>query len=96
MVRAVEEPLSADVLHALAHPLRLAALVTLEARERTPAELAEALGVTEPVLMSHLHLLDAAGLVATAPGTRVVRVRAGGWSDIARRLQRLQDDSEAP
>jgi DNA-binding transcriptional ArsR family regulator len=94
MVRAVDEPLSADVLHALAHPVRLAALTALEERERPPAELAAALGVPEPVLMSHLHVLDAAGLVTTSSETRHVRVRSTGWADVARRLQQLQDDSE--
>jgi DNA-binding transcriptional ArsR family regulator len=89
----VDEPLSAEVLHALAHPIRLAALLALEQRERTSAELAATLAITEPELMSHLHLLDAAGLIATTSETRRLRVRSSGWTDVARRLQQLQDDS---
>jgi len=88
---AVDERLSTDVLHALAHPVRLSALLALEERERTPAQLAAALGVREPVLMSHLHLLDAAGLIATVPDSGRLRVRSTGWAAVAQRLQELQD-----
>jgi DNA-binding transcriptional ArsR family regulator len=90
----VDEPLSAEALHALAHPLRLAALVALEERERDPAQLAAALDVPEPELMEHLHVLDAAGLVAIASDTGVVRARSRGWAAVAARLARLQEDSE--
>jgi len=91
--RAVDERLSTDVLHALAHPVRLSALLALEERERTPAQLAAALGIREPVLMSHLHLLDAAGLIATVPETGLLRARSTGWADVARGLQQMQDAS---
>lgn len=92
MVRAVDEPLSTEVLHALAHPVRLAMLRALEDRDLTPTALATALGVPEPELMAHLHLLDAAGLTTTTP-THHIHVRSGGWTAVARRLQQLQDDS---
>jgi DNA-binding transcriptional ArsR family regulator len=92
-VAPVDEPLSPEVLHALAHPLRVAALVALEERERHPAELAAVLGITEPELMHHLHLLDSAHLVTTSRETRALRVRTRGWAAIAVRLQRLQEDS---
>jgi DNA-binding transcriptional ArsR family regulator len=90
----VDEPLPAEVLHALAHPLRLAALVALEAEERDPGALASALGVAEPELMEHLHVLDAAGLIAIAHDPDVVRVRAPGWGAIAARLAQLQEGSK--
>lgn len=91
--RAVDEPLSAAALYALAHPLRLSALLALEGRPRTPTELATTLGLSEPELMSHLHLLDAAGLTTTSPETRLLHVTSSGWTDVARRLQQLQDAS---
>jgi DNA-binding transcriptional ArsR family regulator len=91
--RAVDERLSTDVLHALAHPVRLSALLALEERERTPAQLAATLGVREPVLMSHLHLLDAAGLIEPVSHSGRLRARSTGWADVARRLQQMQDAS---
>jgi len=90
----VDEPLSAEVLHALAHPLRLAALVALEAGKREPADLAAALGVAEPELMEHLHVLDAAGLVTIDYDTGAVAARSPGWAAIAQRLAALQRDSK--
>lgn len=89
----MDEPVSADVLTAVAHPLRLAALSALEAGDRTPGDLAAALGVREPELMEHLDALDAAGLVSIASGTGLIHVRSGGWSAIAAQLARLQRDS---
>lgn len=90
----MDEPLPVEILHAVAHPLRLAALVALEAEERDPSALAAALGVDEPLLMEHLHVLDAAGLVTIAYDTHVVSVRAPGWGAIAARLARLQEGSK--
>lgn len=89
----MDEPLSAEVLHALAHPLRLAALVAVEDRDRAPDELASALDVREPELMEHLHVLDAAGLVVIDSDTGQVRARSAGWSTVAARLARLQEGS---
>jgi DNA-binding transcriptional ArsR family regulator len=91
----VDEPVSEEVLTALAHPLRVAALVALEGRDRTPADLAEALGVREPVLMEHLHQLDTAGLVTVAYDTGLIHARTGGWSAIAAQMRRLQEGSQA-
>lgn len=87
----MDEPLSAEVLHALAHPLRLATLVAVEDRESAPDELATALDVSEPELMEHLHVLDAAGLVDIDTGTGGVRARSDGWGLVAARLARLQE-----
>jgi DNA-binding transcriptional ArsR family regulator len=89
----VDDPLSTEVLHALSDPVRIAALVALEAREHTHAELAAALGIGEPELRAHLHLLDMAGLTTTSATTHRVSARSSGWAAVARRLQRLQDDS---
>jgi DNA-binding transcriptional ArsR family regulator len=89
----VAEPVSEELLNALAHPLRLAALVALEGCDRTPADLAADLGVREPVLMEHLHQLDTAGLVTVASDTGLIHARAGGWSAIASQMLRLQEDS---
>lgn len=89
----MDEPLSAEALHALAHPLRLAALVAVEDREHAPRELASALGVGEPELMEHLHVLDAAGLVDIDSDTGRIRARSVGWSTVAARLARLQEGS---
>jgi DNA-binding transcriptional ArsR family regulator len=91
----VDEPLTAEVLHALAHPLRLAALVALEDRDQAPGELAAALGVDEPELLAHLDLLDATGLVEVEYGTGLIRARSSGWSAVAARLARLQQDARA-
>jgi DNA-binding transcriptional ArsR family regulator len=89
----VDEPVSEEVLNALAHPLRLAALVALEGHDRTPTDLAAALGVREPVLMEHLHQLDTAGLVTIAFDTGLIHARIGGWSAIAAQMERLQEGS---
>jgi DNA-binding transcriptional ArsR family regulator len=91
----VAEPVSEELLNALAHPLRLAALVALEGRDRTPADLAADLGVREPVLMEHLHQLDTAGLVAVASDTGLIHARTGGWSAIEAQMLRLQEISRA-
>lgn len=89
----MDEPLSPEVLHALANPLRLAALVALEERGRAPADLAAALGVGEPELMEHLHLLEAGGLVEVDSGTGTVQTRSAGWTEIVAQLARLQHDA---
>jgi DNA-binding transcriptional ArsR family regulator len=89
----VDEPVSADVLRALAHPLRLAALVALEARQQTTTELAAQLGVTEPELMHHLVILRGAGLVQDTAPQGHLRPATGGWTMIAAHLRRLQDDT---
>jgi DNA-binding transcriptional ArsR family regulator len=87
----MSEPVPADVLRAVAHPLRLALLVALEDHEQAPSELATTLNAAEPTIAHHLAVLHDAGLVTTAtqPGQwRTVE----GWTEISASLQRLQDD----
>jgi DNA-binding transcriptional ArsR family regulator len=83
-------PVPADVLRAIAHPLRLALLVALEEREQAPADLATALGATEPAIAEQLAVLHDAGLVTagSAPG---LHRTVPGWAEIAKRLGALQD-----
>jgi DNA-binding transcriptional ArsR family regulator len=91
IVLAVSEPVPADVLRAIAHPLRLALLVALEEHEQAPSELGTALNATEPTIAYHLAILHDAGLVTTTtePGRwRTIE----GWTEIAAKLQRLQDN----
>lgn len=86
----MSEPVPADVLRAIAHPLRLALLVALEDHEQAPADLAVALDTTEPAIAHHLAILHDAGLIshATHPG----RLRTvEGWAGLATALGRLQD-----
>jgi ArsR family transcriptional regulator len=86
----MSEPVPADVLRAVAHPLRLALLVALEDHEQAPSELATALDATEPTITHHLAILHDARLVTSAaePGQwRTVE----GWTEISASLQRLQD-----
>ena len=61
----MSEPVPADVLRAIAHPLRLALLVALEDHEQAPSELATALDATEPAIAHHLAILHDAGLVTS-------------------------------
>jgi DNA-binding transcriptional ArsR family regulator len=86
----MSEPVPADVLRAIAHPLRLALLVALEDHEQAPSELAAALDATEPAIAYHLAYLHDAGLVTTAPERDQWRT-IDGWTQIAASLQRLQD-----
>ena len=86
----MSEPVPADVLRAVAHPLRLALLVALEDHEQAPTELATTLNAAEPTIAHHLAILHDAGLVtaATTPGQlRTI----DGWTQIAADLKRLQD-----
>jgi DNA-binding transcriptional ArsR family regulator len=86
----MSEPVPADVLRAVAHPLRLALLVALEEREQAPSELATALGAKQSAITHHLAILHDAGLVTTAPEPGVWRT-VEGWTEISASLQRLQD-----
>ncbi len=86
----MSEPVPADVLRAVAHPLRLALLVALEDHEQTPPELAVTLNATEPTIAHHLAVLHDAGLVTADSGAgRWSSV--DGWTEISASLQRLQD-----
>jgi DNA-binding transcriptional ArsR family regulator len=86
----MSEPVPADVLRAIAHPLRLALLVALEDHEQTPSELATALNATEPAIAHQLTILHDAGLVTNAPEPGRWRT-IDGWTEITATLQRLQD-----
>lgn len=85
------EQRSAALLRALAHPLRLAALVALEERERTAAELATVLEVAPDALAEHLAELAAAGLVTGGAGDEPLRSVGRGWIEIDARLRQVQD-----
>lgn len=84
------EPVPADVLQAISHPLRLALLVALERREQSAADLATTLDVRPPAITHHLALLRRAGLVHDGAHPGTLRA-AAGWAEIAERLRRLQD-----
>jgi predicted transcriptional regulator len=87
---AMDERVSVEVLHAVAHPLRLGALVALEERQRTTEELAAVLRVSSQELADHLAELAAAGLIGAGEGEGRLRPLARGWADVAARLRRLQ------
>lgn len=85
------DTLHIDFFKALADATRLRMLGLLAVRERTVAELAEAVGVRAPTASHHLAQLRALGLVAVrAEGTR----RVYRFDDEA--LQRLAKESLAP
>ncbi len=89
-LNSMDERISVEVLHAIAHPLRLGSLVALEERQRTPEELATVLRVPAQELIEHLAELAAAGLIGSAEGEGRWRPLARGWADVAARLRRLQ------
>jgi predicted transcriptional regulator len=86
----MDERVSVEVLHAVAHPLRLGALVALEERQRTTEELATVLRVPAPELIEHLAELAAAGLIGDGEDAGRLRPLARGWADVAARLRRMQ------
>jgi predicted transcriptional regulator len=85
------EPVSAAVLQAVAHPLRLALLVALDAADRTPAELAATLATPPATLAPHLARLRETGLITDAATPNHLTVTTRGWTEIATRLGTLQD-----
>jgi DNA-binding transcriptional ArsR family regulator len=85
----MSEPVPADVLRAVAHPLRLAALVALEDHEQTPSELATALNAAEPTITHHLAVLHDAGLVTTTADAGRWRT-VDGWAELSATLERIQ------
>jgi DNA-binding transcriptional ArsR family regulator len=87
----VAEQRSAALLRALAHPLRLSALVALEQRERPAAELAAVLVVAPDALAEHLADLAAAGLVTGGADGGPLRTVERGWIEIDARLRQVQD-----
>jgi DNA-binding transcriptional ArsR family regulator len=86
----MSEPVPADVLRAVAHPLRLALLVALEDHAQATSELATTLDAAEPAIAHQLAILHDAGLVTTAPELGQWRT-VDGWAEISASLQRLQD-----
>jgi DNA-binding transcriptional ArsR family regulator len=87
----MSEPVSAAVLQALSHPLRLAALVALEARPQTTTELAATLDVSPAALVDHIRVLCELGVLTDTGGR--LRPVSRGWSEIADQLKALQDGS---
>lgn len=85
----MSEPVPADVLRAVAHPLRLALLVALEEREQTPSELATALDAARSSVEHHLAILHDAGLARIAGQSGQWRT-VDGWTEISAALERLQ------
>lgn len=86
------EPVSAQLLHALAHPLRLALLVLLEEHgERSPAELASTLKAPRADVDAHLATLRHAGLVIDDAVPGRLGVASTGWVEVAHRLRALQE-----
>jgi DNA-binding transcriptional ArsR family regulator len=84
------EPVSADVLRALSHPVRLAMLVVLEQGELTAPQLAERVGVSAPDGAPHLDVLRRAGLVLDGDRPGHLRTSTDCWAAIDRQLRRLQ------
>jgi predicted transcriptional regulator len=88
----MDEQVSAEMLRAVAHPIRLAALVALEQHERPAQELATALELPAEALAEHLAELAAAGLIVGGNGDHgALRPAARGWAELAERLRHLQD-----
>jgi DNA-binding transcriptional ArsR family regulator len=87
---SMDEHISAEMLRAVAHPVRLAALDVLEQRERTADELATALDVPAEALAEHLAELAAAGLITGDLGDGRLRPLVRGWAELAARLRWLQ------
>jgi DNA-binding transcriptional ArsR family regulator len=53
----------ADILKALGHPIRYCIVEGLLSGERNVAALVECLGVPQPTVSQHLHILKAAGVI---------------------------------
>lgn len=66
---------SADVLKALAHPVRLAILNTLVEMERSVGEIETVAGIGQPALSQQLAVLRNAGLVLTRREAKLVFYR---------------------
>ena len=89
-------PISAEVLRALSHPLRLAILVVLEQGELEPADLAGRVGASGAELGRHLAALQAAGLVREGELPGRLRTSTGGWAAVDRQLRALGGDGSEP
>ncbi len=53
----------AKLLKAIAHPIRLKILILCAQKEQTSRELREALNISKPLLIAHLHKLTEAGFL---------------------------------
>lgn len=65
----------ADVLRAVAHPLRIRMVALLCAGEETVGGLAERLPATQPIVSQHLRILRSLGLVAVTREAGFARYR---------------------
>jgi DNA-binding transcriptional ArsR family regulator len=74
---------------AIAHPARRRLLVLVRDRERTPSELADAVGLTRPATSQHLKVLRDAGLVAVRRhgGNRYYRAEAARLAALRAELE---------
>jgi len=66
---------TAELLRALANPLRVAIVTELESGERCVHELVDELGVTQPLVSQHLRVLRAARVIVGTPRGREVAYR---------------------
>lgn len=88
---------SADVLKALAHPVRLAILNTLVETERSVGEIENVAGIGQPALSQQLAVLRNAGLVVTRREAKLVfyrinRSRFAGISALLDGMTGSEDD----
>ena len=91
-------------LAALAHPARRRLVALVRDGERTPSELADAIGLTRPATSQHLKVLRDAGLVVVrrhggnryyrADGERLEALRAELEAFWAGRVAALRDAAE--
>ena len=65
MLNKDELDAAAKVMHALAHPLRLAIMQTLSEGQRNVTELYEALGCSQSMMSQQLRILETQGLIKT-------------------------------
>jgi DNA-binding transcriptional ArsR family regulator len=66
---------TAELLRALANPLRVAIVTELAAGERCVHELVDAIGVTQPLVSQHLRVLRTAHVIVGTPRGREVAYR---------------------
>jgi ArsR family transcriptional regulator len=80
----------AEVLKAVAHPLRLRIVATLCGGEESVGALAERLGASQPILSQQLRILRAAGLVEASreDGFAFYRIAEPALRDLVCCMQR--------
>jgi DNA-binding transcriptional ArsR family regulator len=89
------QPISAAVLRALSHPIRLAMLVVLEQGELTAPQLAERIGTSEKEMRRQLEALQSADLIVDGEGPDGLRAETVGWAAIDRQLHLLAAEAGA-